>query len=154
MEQDNYTCPYCRWGKSHSWSGIRADEEVLKSEYVGMDAANTYYLDTKRKYMVKICPRCERSLKVRSTVLWTLMGCGMALVAVALVCIVLEMFAEWPAVDTVGKWTGTIGMGFAALTALFWALWKVAGPSRPHVKYDKAEKCNALAPINYSDAIG
>ncbi len=66
MNQENFTCPYCRRRPSHEAYQVREDKELIDSKYVGMDGTNSLYLDTNRVYSVKICRRCWESQRKRN----------------------------------------------------------------------------------------
>lgn len=67
--------------------------------------------------------------------------------AIALLGIIVNMVFNLPAVKEVSSYILAISLGFAFITFLVWLLWKMLGPSRAHVKYDRADRCNALNPF-------
>lgn len=140
-------------GKSHDRSHVREEEEVLKSEYMGYDVENTYWLETKKKFKVYICDKCHKRLKLRSNVMATLFLFEIVLTALAVAGIVAENIFDSALLDDVTTYAAGIAFACAGIHVLFWLLWKIAGPSRVHVKYERAGKCNALAPINADSAV-
>ena len=44
----------------------------------------------------------------------------------------------------VGLYLFGIGFSSGGVLFLFWILWKIIGPARAHVSFDRASKCNAL----------
>lgn len=146
QEIKNYTCPYCRWTKHHTPAHIREEEELIKREYAGQDYTNTYWRETKKKYQVYACEHCQRNLKIRSRVIWSLFACGMVGMGIAIVLAFVERFYSSPLIDTIAKYSIMSGLAILSLLALIWILWKILGPSRVHVKYNRAKECNAIVP--------
>lgn len=144
---ENYTCPYCRWSKSHVPANVREEEDLLSRKYLDSDIENTYWLETKKKFKVNICRKCERNLKVRSRILWSLLTCMLCGVGLGVIGIVLEKVITEPWIDTASQYAVAIGLAAGAILVLFRLLWKFFGPSRPHVDFKRASECNALAPL-------
>ncbi len=144
----DYTCPYCRWSKSRSWSAIREEEELVNREYVGQNFNKTYYLDTKRKFNVKICPKCHKALKVRSYIIWTLFALMIIATAVTIVVSLIRDLFPSDTLEHIGHGSVYVLIITVPALVLFWLLWKILGPARAHVKFDRAKNCNALAPVD------
>lgn len=151
MKQDGgiYTCPYCRWHHSHDWTDVREEEELLKSEYLGSDYNKEYYLEHKMKFNVKICGNCNKLLKIRSYIITTLLFCFLGFFAIGMACSLLESICSSETLENIGFYGIIIGFIAGFILFLFYILWFVFGPSRAHVKFDRAQKYNALKPYNY-----
>lgn len=146
MNQDSadYTCPYCRWNVSHTWSQTREEEELIDRKYLGEDIEKTYFLDTKHKFKVKICSKCAKALKVRSNIIWTLFSITILAVAVALIVALTEKFFTSDIVDKIGLYSVYVIVIAGSALVLFRLLWRILGPSRAHVKFERARNCNAI----------
>lgn len=151
QENDIYTCPYCRWSHSHTWIDIREEEELIKSDYIGSDFGKTYYLDTKRKFNVRICNKCNKYLKIRHYIILPLLIASLTGFIVAMVAILLEKTLSYDIIDRIGMYSLAIGFTIGFILFLFYILWWIIGPSRAHVKFDRAKKSNALEPYRIYD---
>ena len=149
MNQENFTCPYCRRRPSHEAYQVREDKELIDSKYVGMDGTNSLYLDTNRVYSVKICRRCWGSQRRRKTfrkfALWSWLG------AVALVMVYALIMDYIP--EAIRYFTNIIfnvlavyWIGGLVVLPLIYMLWCLFSRTRMHVKYSDAKNCNALEP--------
>ena len=149
MNQENFTCPYCRRRPSHEAYQVREDKELIDSKYVGMDGTNSLFLDTNRVYSVKICRRCWESQRKRNTfrkfALWSWLG------AVALVMVYALIMDYIP--EAIRYFTNIIfnvlavyWIGGLVVLPLIYMLWCLFSRTRMHVKYSDAKNCNALEP--------
>ncbi len=149
MNQENFTCPYCRRLPSHEAYQVREDKELIDSKYVGMDGTNSLYLDTNRVYSVKICRQCWESQRKRNAfrkfALWSWLG------AVALVMVYALIMDYIP--EAIRYFTNIIfnvlavyWIGGLVVLPLIYMLWCLFSRTRMHVKYSDAKNCNALEP--------
>lgn len=143
-ENENYTCPYCKWTHSHSWSHFREEEDLIESKYLGQDLNKTYWLETKKKFKVKICSKCDRNLKIRRWIIGILLFMYTGFILVGILGIVTNWIFQSPMIDKIGMYFFSIGLFLGFVLFMFWILWKVLGPSRAHVNFERSRKYNAL----------
>lgn len=149
MNQENFTCPYCRRLPSHEAYEVREDKELIDSKYVGMDGTNSLYLDTNRVYSVKICRRCWESQQSRNR--FRRLALRSWLVAGALVMVYALIMDYIP--EAIRYFTNIIfnvlavyWIGGLVVLPLIYMLWCLFSRTRMHVKYSDAKNCNALEP--------
>ena len=146
MEKDfsKYTCPYCRWHKSHSWTHFHEEEEVINSQYLGQDFNMICYLDTKKIFKAKICNKCNRYLKIRTWIIGILLMVFTVCPVIGFLLLLINNWIDYSSTGIVGLYLFGIGFSSGGVLFLFWILWKIIGPARAHVSFDRASKCNAL----------
>lgn len=143
---ENYTCPYCRFTPNTRPAHIREEEEVLDSRYCGSDLERDYYLEKKRKYDVYICDKCHGFLKMRTKILECLSGLAILGGGVAVLGVLVGFVYSSEQVENITFYTFAFALICFCLAGIFLVLWKIAGPSRAHVKYERALTCNAVFP--------
>lgn len=152
-EYENYTCPYCKWSHSHSWSNTRVEADTISREYLGADIEKTYWLEKKKKFKVRICSKCEKNLKIRSNIITFLLMLSLVCGFVGIVGYVANRLFQSPIVEDIAIYTFGIGLALSFVLFIFYLLWKIFGPSRAHVNFERSKKCNALAPLETTDLI-
>lgn len=140
----NYTCPFCRWNKSHSWTHFQEEEEVIDSQYLGQEFNTTYYLETKKKFKVKICSNCYRYLKIRTWIIRILLAIFCVCILIGFILSLINNWIDSSSVDKIGMYLVATGFIVGFVLFLFWILWKMLAPTRAHVSFERAFKCNAL----------
>lgn len=146
QKAEEYTCPYCRWNKAHHWTHTREEEELIDRKYLGQDYSETYYLDTKKKFNVRICDRCHSALKVRSVIIWILLGCMTVTVFTGIITAILNKLIGSEVLDRFGGLAVVVAMCSLISCGLFELCWKVFARTRVHADYERALKSNAIDP--------
>lgn len=142
-----YTCPYCRWNKSHTWTELRPEEKLLNRKVIAENYDSTLYLDTKQKYRVRICRRCSRALKIRDYVLLISLLLILCSFVVGMALQFVYKLTDNPIIGTYSHYAIAAMTGVALFAGAFWLLWKIAHRTRVHVTFDKASQCNAIEPF-------
>ena len=147
INEGEYTCPYCRWNKSHTWTELRPEEKLLDRKVVAENYDSTLYLDTKQKYRVRICRRCSRALKIRDYILAVLIALMTLSFIPGIALLVVNKFVKSNTLETIADYGLGTAIGSLAVAGAFWFIWKIAHRTRVHVTFDDARQCNAIEPF-------